>query len=164
MVVRDIMQTEIIKVAPDMPLSEVSDLLYRERITGAPVVEPGKEDSPGAVLGVISRSDLVRFPLYREAVAGILSEHFRDLAAAEGDPDESPPLPERLQDVLSDHTAREAMAMRPVTVGPDTPVRDVARMMVDQHLHRALVIEGGKLIGLVSALNIVGLVAEGADI
>ncbi len=164
LIAKDIMQTEIIMVAPDMPLSEVSDLLLRKCITGAPVVEPGKEDSPGAVLGIISRSDIVRFPLYQGAVTGILSEHFRDLAAAEGDSSEPSPLPEPLQDVLSAHTAREAMAMRPVSVGPNTPVRDVARAMVSGHLHRALVVEDDRLVGLISALDIVGLVAEGADI
>jgi len=161
---KDIMQTEIIKVTSDMTLSEVSDLLFREGITGAPVVEPGRKDSPGAVLGVISRSDLVRFPLYQDTVAGILSEHFRDLAAAEGEPSEPSTLPEGLQDVLSAHTAREAMAMSPVTVGPDTPVLDVAQTMVSQHLHRVLVVDGDTLVGLISALDIVGLVAAETDI
>ncbi len=161
LIAKDIMQTEIIKVTPDMALSEVSDLLFREGITGAPVVEFGGVDSPGAVLGVISRSDLVRFPLYRDAVAGILSEHFSELAAAEGESSEPSTLPEGLHDVLSAHTAREAMAMSPVTVAPDTAVLDVAQTMVSQHLHRVLVVDGDTLVGLISALDIVGLVAAG---
>ena len=155
------MQTNLVTVPPDMPLSEVSDLLFRHRISGAPVVAEGVEGSSTAVLGVISRADLVRFPLYQGTVSGILSEHFRDLTAAEGVSDQGANLPEDLQDMLSQHTAREAMAMGPVSVAPDTEIREVARMLVSRHLHRALVVEGTELVGLISALDVVGLVADG---
>lgn len=158
---KDIMQTRLVTVRADQPLSELSELFYRHRITGAPVVDPDGDGSPGTVLGVISRSDLVRFPLYRGAIVGLLDDYFRALSAAEGDEGDAPPLPETLQEILSKHTVREAMAASPVSVSPDTPVRDIARAMASQHLHRALVVEGDKLVGLISSLDIVQLVADG---
>ncbi len=161
---RDIMQTKVVTVTPDMSLSEVSDLLFQHRITGAPVVEKGRVHAPGGVLGVISRSDLVRFPLYQGTVTSILSEHFRELSAAQGETSETPSMPSDLKQILSAHTAREAMAMNPVCVSPDTPVREVAQALVSDHLHRALVLENEELVGLISALDIVGLVADNREI
>ncbi len=158
------METKLVTVAPNTPLNEVSDLLFRHSITGAPVVDPDKKDSPGAVLGVISRSDLVRFPLYQDAVEGILSEYFRELEAAEGESDGSPDLPQPIEEVLAEHTAREAMAPVPVVVAPDVSVREVARAMASKHIHRALVVENDRLVGLISALDIVELVAAGREI
>jgi CBS domain-containing protein len=161
---KDIMHTKLVTVRPDQPLSELSEIFFRHCITGAPVVDPDGDGSPGTVLGVISRSDLVRFPLYRGAMAGMLSDYFRALSAAEGDQNDAPPPPESLQEILSNHTVREAMAASPVTVSPDTPVRDIARAMASEHLHRALVVDGNKLVGLISSLDIVQLVADGADL
>lgn len=161
---KEIMETKLITVDPETPLTEVSDLLFRHGITGAPVVKSDKSSSPGAVLGVISRSDLVRFPLYQDAVEGILSEYFRELEAAEGETDAAPDLPGPIQEVFAEHTAREAMAPVPVVVEPNTPVREVARAMASHHIHRALVVDNDTLVGLISALDIVELVAEGRDL
>ncbi len=164
LIARDIMETKLVTVAPDTPLNEVSDLLFRHGITGAPVVAPNHKDSPGAVLGVISRSDLVRFPLYQDTMEGIVSEYSRELEAAEGESDGSADQPQPIHEVLEEHTAREAMAPVPVVVAPDVSVRDVARAMAAQHVHRALVVENDNLVGLISALDIVELVAEGREI
>ena len=36
---RDVMRTGVVKVRPEMPLRELEEVLLRERIQGAPVVE-----------------------------------------------------------------------------------------------------------------------------
>jgi CBS domain-containing protein len=156
---RDIMQTEVITVPPDMPLSEAANLFFRKRIGGAPVVQ-GRGDGASLVLGIISRSDLMRFPLYQGAVAGMLGEYLRNLAAADGEID-APPPPSPLCDDLAAHTVREAMAADPITVAPATPLREVAQTMLSQHMHRLLVEENGELHGLISSLDLVRLIADG---
>ncbi len=157
---RDIMQTNVVTVAADMPLSDLADLFLRERIGGAPVIEA---DRPGAVIGIISRTDLMRFPLYQGAVSGILGEYLRALDAGDGD-DSPAPMPRPIVGELSAHTVREAMAAEPFTVAATTPVREVAQAMVAQHLHRVLVTDNSGLVGLISSLDIVRLVADGADL
>jgi len=47
-----------------------------------------------------------------------------------------------------------------VTVSPDTPVTEVARLLVTRHIHRVLVTEGEKVHGVISTLDLVRLVAE----
>jgi CBS domain-containing protein len=62
---------------------------------------------------------------------------------------------------MEGRTVGQVMVSAPYGVSPDTPVEEVARVMATQHLHRVLVLEGETLRGVISALDIVRLVAEG---
>jgi CBS domain-containing protein len=159
---RDIMQTRVVTVPSDMPLSDVADLLFRERIGGAPVIEAGA-GGRGRVIGIISRTDLMRFPLYRNAVAGVIDDYVRDLAAADGIGGVEP-LPAPVLEELSAHAAGDAMAASPISFEAATPVRDVARAMVARRVHRVVITDGDALAGVISSLDIVRLVAEGRDL
>ncbi len=156
---RDIMQTKLITVPPDMLLSELADLFIHDRISGAPVVE----NRPGGphVVGIVSRSDLVRFPVLEETLAGIVSDHVEELANALGSGDKSSELATTLAGQLTGHTVREVMATTPVSVVPTTPIKEVALKMTSLHLHRVLVMDGEDLVGIISSLDIARLVAEG---
>ena len=55
----------------------------------------------------------------------------------------------------------DVMIRKLLTVTPDTPLREVAEMLVDHHVHRLLVTEEGQLLGIVSTLDLVQLFAEG---
>lgn len=49
---------------------------------------------------------------------------------------------------------------RPVTVSADTPAAEVARQMVDRRIHHVVVIDGGRVVGVVSSLDFVRAFAE----
>jgi CBS domain-containing protein len=51
---------------------------------------------------------------------------------------------------------------KPITARPDESLRDVARKMVDYHVHHVVICEEGGVVGVVSALDFVRLVASGA--
>jgi CBS domain-containing protein len=54
------------------------------------------------------------------------------------------------------HTAAwQLCTFRPITVGPATPIRDVARLMVERRIHHVVVSEDGALKGVVSSLDFV---------
>lgn len=62
-------------------------------------------------------------------------------------------------------TVRDIMNERVVTVGPDTTVRQLARLLADEEISGAPVVDGnGTLLGVVSATDVVRLAAEDADI
>jgi CBS domain-containing protein len=46
-------------------------------------------------------------------------------------------------------------------VSGERPVREVAQMMVARRVHRLLVTEGRRLLGLVTTLDLVRAIAEG---
>jgi CBS domain-containing protein len=55
----------------------------------------------------------------------------------------------------------ELMTSPPVTVDVDTPLSDAARLMLDERVHRLVVVGGhGRPIGVLSAMDYVALAAE----
>jgi CBS domain-containing protein len=53
------------------------------------------------------------------------------------------------------------MIVDAVTVSPDTPAKQVSRILTDRHLHRVLVAEGTAVRGVITALDVVRLIADG---
>jgi len=53
------------------------------------------------------------------------------------------------------------MSCRLFKVGLDRPLRFVAQTLVDNQIHRVLVTDEGRLMGLVSSFDIVRLAAQG---
>jgi CBS domain-containing protein len=59
---------------------------------------------------------------------------------------------------------REVMTLGPVTVAPDTPVWEVARVMRDRNIGAVLVVDGGRLRGLVTDRDLtVRILADAQD-
>ena len=152
---RDIMQQRVLNVSPDMPIPELVDFLISHRVSGVPVIEKGK------VVGIVSRSDLVRAVSLERSLAGIVAEGVEQEEFAPGEVPPIPGLRSSAVQALQNRSVRTIMVTNPISVSPDTPVVDVARIMVARHMHRVLVTDGARLLGLISSLDVVRLVAEG---
>jgi CBS domain-containing protein len=152
---RDIMQTHVLGVPPDMPIPELVDFLISHRVSGVPVMENKK------LVGIVSRSDLVRAVSLERSLAGIVAQGFEQEEFAPGEV--PPPLGLRGSAVaaLQTRTVRSIMVTDPISVAPETPVTEVARLLVAKHMHRVLVTAGAQVLGLISSLDVVRLVAEG---
>ena len=55
---------------------------------------------------------------------------------------------------------RDIMTPSVFAVEASTPVREVARSMMDSHLHRMLVVRDGKVVGIVSTSDMLQMVVE----
>lgn len=153
--IADVMTREVLTVHPDMTLTELDEHLVEAQVSGAPVVEDGR------VVGIISQTDVIRvlFGEQREA---------QKVSAFYGSPFPIPiPALEHLaQDTrrIADHMTklrvRDIASPAPGRVAPDTPVDEVARIMSRDGFHRILVAEGEKIVGIVSAMDIVRFVGE----
>jgi CBS domain-containing protein len=67
-------------------------------------------------------------------------------------------------EISADDEVRHLMTADPVMIGPDTSLRIVARVMIDAHVHRVIVVdEGQRPIGIVSGTDILAAVAYHAD-
>lgn len=134
--VRDLMTRDVLHVSPSTTIRETAELLATEHVSGAPVVRLGK------VIGMISARDLLDFiaalPADPEAVSGGL-EH----------------------GILDDHTVDEAMTPGPLaTIAPDAPASRAAEMMQQEQVHRLPVVEGDKLVGIITTTDLVKAVAD----
>jgi CBS domain-containing protein len=66
-------------------------------------------------------------------------------------------------ETLPTDAVRQYMTADPVTVGLDTPIRVLARHMIDAHIHRVVVDAAGKPVGIVSSTDILAAVAYADD-
>lgn len=179
---RDIMSTDLVTLTPEARLREAIEVLRGSGITGAPVVAGDR------VVGVLSANDVLEsevdtppVPSERPAQVewGGLEDEDESLKAEAG---EVPPAAffigmwsdaggdvlERFEDVegpewdvLEDVTVGEAMTPTVYSRGPDTPLPEAAAFMLETGVHRILVMEGDRLLGIVSTTDIVRAVAEG---
>jgi CBS domain-containing protein len=179
--VRDIMTADVITVSPDTTLRETMDLFAKRHVSGAPVV------AGGHLVGVVSTTDLMMFAA---ALAGVPRQGGApewpddgDVAqgAAKEDEDEGAPMffadlwddagadvvarigaPTSPQwDLLDEHDVSEVMTRTPLTtLPPSAGVEWAADLMRRQHIHRILITEGESLVGIVTALDVVGAVAD----
>jgi CBS domain-containing protein len=152
---RDVMEPDVLTVAPSTSLAELSDFLISQRISGVPVVEDG------VLVGIVSRSDVVRSLSLERSLVGMMAEGASHTDFAPGEAPAPAGLPDSLSPELRRRTVRDIMVVDIVTVEPDAPIGEVARVLVERHLHRVLVTEGRKVRGVISALDLVGLIADG---
>ncbi|HEY8495099.1 MAG TPA: CBS domain-containing protein [Myxococcota bacterium] len=147
---RDVMQTSVATVQADTPLSHVGRFFVETGIHGAPVV-----DETDRLLGVISVTDLIRAVEETHESGAGAAIYFRDLLEYSG-PDWTS-APQDFQDRLEQVTAGEVMQPDVITVTEDTSVPEIAKLMRENGIHRVIVVRDGQLVGLVSALDLVGL-------
>lgn len=150
---RDVMRRDLITADPEQSLAEVRHLLFESHISGAPVV------SEGRLIGMVSRSDLVRVEELVEALDGEISQEQRLVQQTDGFRHSSVEGFQGFQKRLSQLRVRDAMRAQVLTCEPHTPIREVAAEMVRHHIHRIVVVEGRTPVGIVSALDIAALVA-----
>lgn len=171
--VRDIMNSEVIKVQKGTNLQALIELLDDEGISGVPVV-----DTDGTTLGVVSRTDLIRF-LVRQPEGPSPDTYWRELGRVplldeDDDPDayflspESTVVPLPTAEALADHPLEDTLVedvMTPVafSVRPDMSVPELAGFLVRGRIHRALVVLDGRLVGIVTAFDVLGAVANDAS-
>jgi CBS domain-containing protein len=147
---RDLMQTRVVTVAPDAPLSSVQRVFVEEGIHGAPVV-----DEEGRVLGVITSMDLLRAAAEEADASPAEPAYFRydlDLHGVDWSR-----APADLRERLPDAVAADVMTAEILSVEPDTPVAGVARILREHSVHRVLVVEDGELRGILSAMDLLAL-------
>ena len=150
---RDVMQSQVITVSPESPLLDVQRLFVEEEINGAPVV-----DDSGILVGVVTTRDLLRAVEEEHDSAVSEARYFRDDLEFSG-PDWGR-VPDDFQDRLSERSVAEVMTPGSVAVGPDDSIPTVASTLRSNRIHRVLVAEGGKLVGIISSFDLVALLEK----
>jgi DnaK suppressor protein len=155
----DAMQTKVESVSPDMQLVDLERRFLMLGLSGFPVVEDG------VLVGIVSRSDTLRMQSIERAAEEQLSDFYRSFESParseESATAEAAAVAARVGERVGALTVRDAMIRRVISVERDEPLREVARMMLDGHIHRLPVLDDGRLVGLVTTLDLVKLYSEG---
>ncbi len=149
----DVMTRPVVSVAPDQSLVEVETLLIEHRISGVPVVEEGE------LVGVLSRSDLARVQVLMDSLDGQVTDQLEWTEQADGFQHGAPSEFRGFRQLLAGLKVKDAMHDEVITCKPATPVGEVAATMLRQHIHRVIVVEENRPVGIVSSLDLVRLLA-----
>ena len=128
MTIRELMTGGLITVRPETPVLHARDLLAKEKIRHLLVTGPG-----GALAGIVTDRD-IRLNLPSRATS---------LSAGE------------INHLLTKLTVGEIMTRSVITIGPDRPARDGARLMLDHKIGALPVLDDGRLIGIITETDIV---------
>lgn len=138
----DIMTPDPVTLSPDTDIRTAAALLLDKKINGAPVV-----DAQGKLLGVLCQSDLVAqqkqvtLPSVFALLDGFIALSSRDDFERE------------IQKIAATKVAH-AMTVDPRTVSPQTPIDEIATVMVNEKLYTLPVVDAGKLVGVVGKEDI----------
>lgn len=142
----DIMQREVISVRLTDTIAEVERVMADAGISGVPVLS-----ADGRVAGVLSTSDLIIRRADGDEPEGTsvvdVDEDGEEVTVAYGSG----------SDKL---TAGDVMTPDAESIAPDTDLREIARRMVDSKIHRLLVVEKTRLVGIVSTIDILRALAS----
>lgn len=151
---QDIMRRDLITAEPGQSLAELRHLLIESHVSGVPVVDGGR------LVGIVSRSDLVRVEELVEALDDEVAGEQWHERETDGFSHSRREGFAGFRRRLSELKVKDAMRAQVLTCSPDTPVREVAAEMVRHHVHRIVVVDGQKPVGIVSTLDITALVAK----
>lgn len=132
--VEDVMTREVTTLMRNDKLSVADELMKQERIRHIPVL-----DRDGQLCGIITQRDMFRGIILRSLGYGSRAE-------------------QKMLDMLS---IKDAMHEDVITTTPDTPLADAARCMLTHKIGCLPVMEGERLVGLLSEADFVKQFAAG---
>jgi len=154
-VASEYMQRDVVTVSPDNSLREALDLMTENHVTGLPVM-----DDHSRCVGLITSSDILNYEQEHsgESADGATADFF--------DPEsqqwETVPLSAFGLEEFGDVQVCDVMTRDLIWVDRDTPLETVARRMIDERIHRVLVMDyASRLYGILSAYDFVLVAAEG---
>jgi len=137
MKVRDVMSTSVHTATEDTPYKELLERMLEDQISGLPVV-----DRNGFVAGIVTEADLIR----KLAFAGDRDRHAVLTFLSRLLTGQDPVSVLRVEGI----TASEIMSQPVFSVAPDDEVDHAARVMLAHQVKRLVVLDNGRLVGLVA--------------
>ena len=153
---KDIMTEDVICVNPEMTIYELDTVFIKYKINGTPVVGEN-----GALVGVVSKSDIINYDLEKGMHAGSIND-INDYYRSTGIE------PQKMTDDsittdtsnLIDTKVQDIMSANVITANSDDSIYDLANTMCDKKIHRVVIVEGNKVVGMVSTLDILKVVGK----
>jgi predicted transcriptional regulator len=148
--VKDLMNPDIMTVTDEMTTEELARYLVEREISGAPVV-----DSQGHLIGVVSMTDIGRN----------LAEP-SDLTSSRGSSFYRDDVDLTLEDLGQRYVEERPVTVRDVMtptihqVSVTASVAEVARIMVEQHIHRLVVTQGKEPVGIITSMDLLKMIAD----
>lgn len=161
--VAEVMSRDLVTIDPESTLRDLLTLLAETGVSGVPVVDGDH------VVGVVSARDLIEFESEAPSADGEEEDGWEEWEAEEDVPafflaepggNEMEGLAGGTADPLARQTVGEVMTRRLVTVTAHSLLREAAARMQEAGVHRLLVLDDGRLAGIVTTTDVVRAVAR----
>jgi CBS domain-containing protein len=153
---RDIMNRHVVTIGPRDTLQRAMELMVENHVTGLPVV-----DEADRCVGLVSTTDILR---YEQDHSEFTTEANSDVARFFDQTTqqwEDVRLTSYALEKFGELNVDEIMSRDLIFVSPGASIAAVARTMLNEEVHRVLVLDRGRrLLGLVTAIDFVRLAAK----
>lgn len=135
----DIMTANVISITPDTEVRDIAKILLDHHIGAVPVLDAGAR-----LVGIVSEGELVQ---RIETGTEPAKSWWLDLLGS---------TPDRDIELVKSRGCRagDVMTLDPVSVTPETPIAEVARVLEARRIKRVPVVSEGKLVGIISRANL----------
>lgn len=148
---KDMVVSEVICAREDMTVQQLVKILQENGIMGVPVL-----DEMGHLSGVVSLTDIIfNDEIFGEGPA-LESDYYKQMDNR-GDPLGDDLTLEDVGHLL----VRDIMAPDVITARQDTPIEELAGIMYAHKIHRVVIVEEGRLFGIVGTMDVLKAVMEG---
>ncbi len=145
---REIMTTEIVTVKKETTIRDLAELFTSRRIGSIPVV-----DDDGNLIGIVSESDLIEQD--KNFHIPTVISLFDWIIYLESETKFEKELRKMTAQTVGDIYTKDVE-----TVSLDTPVSDIADIMSRKKIHSLPVVEGKKMVGIVSRIDLIRTMAK----
>lgn len=138
--VKDIMSTDLITIKENTQIRDVIKIFVNNDVSGLPVL-----DHDGYLAGVVSAADVLKQESSHTFYHTTMTKNYEL---------------ELLEDVkFFDQPVSSIMSEDLFTVEPDATIAKMAKIMYEKKIHRLLVTEYNKLVGIVTTFDLLKLLA-----
>lgn len=150
MLAKDIMTPHVKSVPENWTMQRFAKFLSDNEISGSPVV-----DESGDIVGIATLKDIADFHLNNTN-----SEHEKKLTEEEAK--EARKLRQFLFEEMMKVPVEVRDIMSPIvfSVDEETPIKQVAKKMMEDHLHRIFVTKDKKVSGIITTYDLLKLISE----
>lgn len=133
MLVKERMTSPALTIGPEMGVQDALAMMRRDKVRRYPVV-----DRRGNLIGIISEKDLLNASPSAATSLSVWEINY----------------------LLSKLTVEKIMTKDVITITPDIPIEEAARIMADRKVGGLPVVEGTKVVGIVTETNLFRILLE----
>lgn len=155
--VREVMSSPVMSITPDTLVKDATAMLAERNVSGVPVVENDQ------VVGVFSEIDVLRSIKTTKKDLRLVFPSISSLGIAFQEEVTQREILEAYEEI-GNTPVKDVMSKEVVTVAPEITLNEAIVMMVERKIQRLPVVEGDKLVGILTRGDIIrGLAKERAS-
>lgn len=143
----DIMSPDLLTAYEGWTIHRLAEFFIKHQISAAPVIASDHE-----LVGIVSLGDVFRFNSMNDGEKGcIMRNHYRDSCGQDINQED---LRAWVKDADKNCTVHQIMTPEVIAVDVAAPLDHISKVLLDRHIHRVFVTENNKVIGVITAMDV----------